>query len=254
MKLIQGDCLQILKQISDGSADIVLADPPYCSGGMTITERKKSTAEKYQRSDTQNKYFAYQGDSRDQRSALLWGALWLSECWRIAKDGGHALIFCDWRQIANTVDMLQAGGFVYRGIVVWDKGNNTRPQANRFKAQAEFVIWGTKGDAPNSTPTPNSKYLAGVYQYSAPPSQQREHANQKPVELLEKLMEIHDGGVVIDPFMGSGSTGVACVNTGRDFIGIELDPGYFETAQRRIQEAQERAEMEAAQMRIDMAM
>lgn len=64
---------------------------------------------------------------------------------------------------------------------------------------------------------------------------------EKPVELLEKLLAISPkGGTVIDIFMGSGSTGVACVNTGRKFIGIELDPGYFETATRRISEAQEK--------------
>lgn len=71
----------------------------------------------------------------------------------------------------------------------------------------------------------------------------RFHTCQKPVELLERLCRVSTRavGTVLDPFMGSGSTGVACVNTGRNFIGIELDPGYFEMAQRRIEEAERRA-------------
>ena len=65
------------------------------------------------------------------------------------------------------------------------------------------------------------------------------HPNEKPVELLETLISqcTSGGGIVLDPFMGSGSTGVAAVNTGRSFIGMELDPGYFETAQKRIEDA-----------------
>jgi len=72
------------------------------------------------------------------------------------------------------------------------------------------------------------------------PSTNRYHTCQKPVKLSERLCRVssRDGCIVLDPFMGSGSTGVACVNTGRSFIGMELDPGYFETANRRIEEAQ----------------
>ena len=73
----------------------------------------------------------------------------------------------------------------------------------------------------------------------------RFHTCQKPVELLKRLCRVstRDGGVVLDPFMGSGSTGVACVDTGRNFIGMELDPGYFETACKRIAEAQEQIKL-----------
>ena len=71
----------------------------------------------------------------------------------------------------------------------------------------------------------------------------KHHQTEKPVELLEKLLAIcESGGTVLDPFMGSGSTGVACVNTGCSFIGMELDPGYFETAKRRIDEAEGKAQ------------
>ena len=69
-------------------------------------------------------------------------------------------------------------------------------------------------------------------------SKDKHHQTEKPVELLEKLIAIcPQNGIVIDPFMGSGSTGVACVKTGRKFIGMELDPGYFETAKQRIERA-----------------
>ena len=80
----------------------------------------------------------------------------------------------------------------------------------------------------------------GFYTEKSVSTKQKHHQTEKPVELLKKLLAISpDDSTVLDPFMGSGSTGVACVNTGRSFIGMELDPGYFETAKRRIEEAQE---------------
>ena len=231
--LQQGDCLELLLKVKEKSVDMILADPPYCSGGMSITARKSKPHLKYQSSSVKSHFKNYQGDSRDQRSALLWGSLWLSLCLKGLKQGGSALVFCDWRQLANTIDMLQAGGFIYRGCIVWNKGNAI-PQPNSFRQTCEYVIWGTKGDIDHK-PKPDSKYLPGCYNISTVSSKNRFHMNQKPVELLEQLISLTpENGTVLDPFMGSGSTGVACVNTNRNFIGMELDEHYFEVAQNRI--------------------
>lgn len=132
---------------------------------------------------------------------------------------------------------------VWRGIAVWDK-KNSRPQMGRFKNQCEFIVWGSNGALP---PNKDIGCLPGVFQCVNVRTSKRFHQTEKPIELLEKLLQIcKPGGTVLDPFMGSGSTGVACVNTGRDFIGIELDQGYFETACRRIADAQVQIRMEAA--------
>lgn len=88
--------------------------------------------------------------------------------------------------------------------------------------------------------SPGFSVLPGLYNEKSVSTKKKHHQTEKPVGLLEKLIAIcQNGGIVFDPFMGSGSTGVAAVNTGRSFIGMELDPGYFETACRRIAEAQE---------------
>ena len=85
---------------------------------------------------------------------------------------------------------------------------------------------------------------AGCYRVKSVNTKNKHHQTEKPVELLENLLAICPaGGVALDPFMGSGSTGVACINTGRKFIGIELDPGYFEVAKQRIEEAQAQARL-----------
>ena len=89
--------------------------------------------------------------------------------------------------------------------------------------------------------------MPGVYSINNVPSKDRLHQTEKPVELMEALLKIVPAGsVVLDPFMGSGSTGVACVNTGRSFIGIELDGGYYETAKQRIEAAAQQAKAEPA--------
>lgn len=167
VKLLQGDCLELMQEIPDESVDMVLSDPPY--------------------------------------SAMI--------------------------------DAIQAAGWVYRGIVVLDKGN-CRPIPNRFRNDCEYVVWGTNG--PRKTEYVDGVFIGpGCYHVQSVPTKKKSHQTEKPVELLEKLLAIcPDGGVVLDPFMGSGSTGVAAVNTGRNFIGMELDPGYFETACKRISEAE----------------
>ena len=155
-----------------------------------------------------------------------------------AKPGAIAAVFIDWRNLPAMTDAIQAAGWIWRGIVVWNKGT-ARTHPGRFRADCEYIAWASNGKLPVDW-TPGFKALPGCYSVSSVPPRQKHHQTEKPVELLEHLLGIcPEGGTVLDPFMGSGSTAVACVNTGRDFIGMELDQGYFETAQRRVKEAQE---------------
>lgn len=178
----------------------------------------------------------------DQRSFTEFMRMVLSKCRQKAKQESIAAVFVDWRNLPAMVDALQAAGWVYRGIVVWDKGVS-RAIPNRFRNDCEYVVWGTNG--PRKT-----EYIPGVfigpgcYRIKSVNTKNKHHQTEKPVELLENLLAVCQAqGVVLDPFMGSGSTGVACVNTGRNFIGIELDPGYFETAKQRIEEAKKQVAM-----------
>jgi site-specific DNA-methyltransferase (adenine-specific) len=242
-QVVTGDCLDVLRQLPDGCVDAVVTDPPYSSGGAFRGDRMIKTSDKYrgwsQNEDGSSKkpeaeYPEFTGDNRDQRGYLYWCALWLGECRRVLKPGGVILMFTDWRQLPTTTDAIQAGGLIWRGIVVWDKGIG-RPVKGRFRNHVEYVCWGSNGPMNAEA---NPVYPSSVFRHTPPRPDDREHMTQKPVQLLADLMEIVvPGGTVLDPFMGSGTTGVACMTTGRSFIGCEMSPEYCHIARRRIAEA-----------------
>ena len=236
MKLLQGDCLELLENVNDGLIDMVLTDPPYSSGGLFAGDRKKRTSRKY----TDNKHNGasrfpdFSGDNMDQRSFTEFMRMVLVECRKKTKPEGICAVFTDWRQIPTMTDALQMAGWLWRGIVVWNK-RNARNIPGRFRQDCEFIVWGTNGGRTVDW-TPGFTAFPGYYDVSSVSTKQKHHQTEKPVELLERLVSIApEGGTVLDCFMGSGSTGVACVNTGRDFIGMELLEQYFEIAKRRIE-------------------
>lgn len=227
VELRKGDALLLLRDLEDESVDLVLTDPPYSSGGMFRSDRVQSTGTKYVSSDALHKRADFDGDSRDQRGFLAWASVWLAECWRVSKPGGSCLVFTDWRQLATVTDAVQAGGFVYRGIVVWDKTAACRPRPG-FRAQCEFVVWGTRGQVGDDAP-----YLPGVIEAAAP--RERWHQTEKPLGLLEQLVAVcPPGGLVLDPFVGAATTLEAARLRGRRALGFEINPDYLEVAGRRL--------------------
>ena len=233
--LYLGDSLEILPTLP--KVDALITDPPYSSGGMVRGDRMIRTRDKYQTSgDLVTEHPEFTGDNRDQRGFHAWAALWLMHALSITKPGGVAALFSDWRQLPTMTDALQSGGWVWRGVVPWDKVN-ARPMPNRFRAQCEFVAWGTNG--PRDFSTDGADYHPGILTEKPPANDQREHSTQKPVGIMSVLCKIAPaGGVVLDPFMGSGTTGVGALNVDRLFIGIEKEPRYFDIACRRIEDAQ----------------
>jgi len=230
--LFQGDSLTVLRELPDGHVDAVVTDPPYSSGGQSTTARKAAPEDKYQHSSVKRRFPAMLGDNKDQRSHLAWAALWLSECWRIAKDGSPLLVFSDWRQIPVMTDAVQAAGWTWRGLVVWEKPS-ARPMRGQFRAQAEYVLFATKGRHERAT----DRCLPGVFRHSVNTAR-KVHLTSKPEALMRELLEVSKaGGTVLDPFMGGGTTGLACKETGRGFIGIELSTEYYEIATARLVDA-----------------
>lgn len=228
----QGDALAVLQSLADSSVDALVTDPPYSSGGMMRSDRTSATGAKYVSSNSIRQLQDFSGDNRDQRAYAYWTALWISESLRLVKPSGLALIFSDWRQLPTTIDSIQAGGFIWRGIVPWYKPV-ARPQAGRFAAQCEYVVWGSRGPMPIDL---SNECLPGFYQASSP--RERVHQTQKPLEIMRAIMQIVPrGGVVLDPFLGSGTTGIAAVLEGRHFIGIEKVPHFAELAAERIRAA-----------------
>ncbi|ATE56157.1 MULTISPECIES: site-specific DNA-methyltransferase [Actinosynnema] len=232
-----GDALAVLPTLAPGSVEAVIADPPYNSGGRSSTERRQQTAvEKYVSSDsvTAATFPDFTGDQRDQRGYVAWLSLVLSHCLRATAPGGHALVFTDWRQLPATSDALQAAGWLWQGTLVWHKPIS-RPKRGGFRSAAEYILWGSNG----KYATDRDLYLPGIFSASQPRGRQRRHITQKPVTgLLDELVRIvPDAGTVLDPFAGAGSTGVAALQSGRRFVGVELSPQYHRIASERLAEA-----------------
>ncbi|HEU4543314.1 MAG TPA: site-specific DNA-methyltransferase [Jiangellaceae bacterium] len=230
--LYRAEALAVLCDLPTGSVDAVVTDPPYSSGGQYRGDRAQPTGNKYSSAYETGQDFS--GDNRDQRSYLLWVNLWLGECLRAVRPGGVCVLFTDWRQLPITTDALQISGWVWRGVVPWVKPSS-RPQPGGFTASCEYVVWGSSG--PLERDYTNGIYLPGFFQAMSP--RVREHQTQKPLNVMRGLVAIcPEGGTVLDPFMGSGTTGVAAVIEGRRFIGIEQIEHHAKIAERRIREAQ----------------
>jgi site-specific DNA-methyltransferase (adenine-specific) len=141
----------------------------------------------------------------------------------------------DERETAALTDAMQWAGLMWRGICPWDKGQGSRaPHKGYARHQAEYIAWATNGPcrvAEHGGPWP------GVYRHTVKQSD-KHHMAGKPTPLLAELCQwVPDGATILDPFMGSGTTGVAAIQTGRRFVGVEIDPGHFTTACQRIEQA-----------------
>ncbi|AUX33177.1 MULTISPECIES: DNA methyltransferase [Sorangium] len=225
--VVRGEALRVLRELPDECIDALITDPPYSSGGATRGDRMASPSVKYVQQGQQLSRPDFAGDNRDQRSFLAWCALWLAEALRVSKPGAPICVFTDWRQLPTTTDAVQAGGWVWRGIAVWDKTEGARPQLGRFRAQAEFVVWGSKG--PMSVDR-DVGALPGVWSVMPRPGEKRHITGKTPGCMLNVVRICQPGGVILDPFFGAGSTGIAALRAGYRVIGVELTEAYHRAA------------------------
>jgi site-specific DNA-methyltransferase (adenine-specific) len=227
--IVHGDALHVLRDLPDGCAHAFVTDPPYSSGGAFRGDRVKDTTAKYVSTGSGNKDLpGFEGDVRDQRAFALWTALWSSEAWRAAVEGAHLVAFSDWRQLPALCDALQAGGWLWRGIAAWDKTEASRPRNGGFRAQCEFMAWATRGPFPET-----GAYLDGCFRVLA--DRDKLHQAVKPLALMERLVTVAPmGGLVVDPFAGSGTTVVAGLRQGRRVIGVEISREWAELARERV--------------------
>jgi site-specific DNA-methyltransferase (adenine-specific) len=212
--LWQGDCLELMKDIPDGSVDMILTDPPY---GI-----------KY-RSNKRIKQFAVlENDDNNMR------LLTYPEFFRILKMNSVCVVFASWKNVANDIIELQKHFNIKNIIVWWKHGSGLGDLKHTLATDYELAIVCHKGKA-----RIRGKRNGSVWEHSKVNPNKMVHPTQKPEDLLERIIEKFSdtGNCVLDAFMGSGSTGVACMNTDRKFIGIEKDNEYFEIAKQRINNA-----------------
>ena len=213
IELWHGDCLELMKNIPDGSVDLVLTDPPY---GID-----------FQSNFRKNKFNKIENDSAVN-------ADFIDECKRVLKDTGAFYCFTRWDVYPSWIEQISKR-FKVKNCIVWFKrGGGLGDLKKGYIYNHEFIIY-----CAEKNHRLNGKRRNDVFEFAKDAPSTYVHPTQKPISLLKEIIErsSNEGGVVLDCFMGSGSTGVACVNTNRRFIGIELDQGYFNIAKKRIEEA-----------------
>ena len=235
------DCLEVMKKIPDGSVDLIVTDPPYPttsrgnagnSGGMLQKDINKK-----------GQVFTHNNINCSE---------YAPEFYRVLKDGSHCYVmtnhvnlinmlntFTDLRTKEEKEQGVKPYGFHFIKSLVWNKGNKIMGQY--YMSQFEYILFFRKGKGvkinfcgtPDILNVPNKK-TKGVDGNNI-------HDTEKPIELMRILIanSSKPQDVVLDAFMGVGSTGVACIDTNRKFIGIELDEQYFEIAKERISTAEE---------------
>ena len=234
-KIYNEDCLEGMKNIKDNSVDLIITDPPYehVKGGM---KSKKYNVGTWKSDSYMNEKMS------DFKKEDIFNFLDVS----ITKmKKVNMYIFCSKLQLAHYFDYLNKNKKLKYDLLVWDKssddGKYSMKSSKFFTQDIEYIIriyesgvslnkvWNeerTKSD---------SRYYMKRQKFKQPKGK---HGTMKPVELIERFIELssNENDIVLDPFMGSGTTAIACLNTNRNYIGFELDKKYCELANSRIKE------------------
>ena len=218
IKLYCDDCLNIMKQIDNESIDLIVTDPPYLI--------------KYKTNRRKNKDHDFCSEIlNDDNEQLIID--YIRECYRILKNNTAMYMFCNCDKVDFFKQELENAGFKIKNMIIWVKNNWTAGDLKaQFGKQYEIIFLVNKGRKYF-----NGKRITDVWMFDRISGKKQLHQNQKPVDLLKQCILKHsdENDIIFDGFMGSGSTGVACIETNRKFIGVELDKKYFEIAKERIE-------------------
>jgi len=243
--LYRGNSLSIMDRIAerypDGVFDMIFADPPYflSNGGITCHAGRMVSVNKGE-----------WDKSRGPEENHNFNREWLARCQKLLKPNGTIWVTGTMHVIFSVGFAMQELGYRILNDVIWWKTNPAPHLACRYLQHAtETALWAKKSeDAKHVFHYAEMKRLAGgkqmqnVWRFSSVPRHEKAlggHPTQKPVALVKRMIECctNPGDLVLDPFMGSGTTGVACLQTCRRFVGIDVDEGYCGTATRRVEAA-----------------
>ena len=218
IKLYCDDCLDVMKKIENESIDLIVTDPPYLI--------------KYKTNHRKNKYHDFCSEIlNDDNEQLIID--YIRECYRILKNNTAMYMFCNCDKVDFFKKELENAGFKIKKMIRWIKNNWTAGDLKaQFGKQYEIIFLVNKGRK-----CFNGKRITDVWMFDRISGKKQLHQNQKPVDLLKQCILKHsdENDIIFDGFMGSGSTCVACIETNRKFIGVELDKKYFEIAKERIE-------------------
>lgn len=220
--LLNQDVREVFKTIPDNSIDLVVTDPPYkttsrgnagTSGGMLQKEiNKKGQVFKHNNIKPQE---------------------YIPELYRVLKDGSHCYIMTNHVNLQEMLNVATESGFKFVKCLIWDKGNKIMGQY--YMSSFEYIIFLRKGKAKRINNCGTADILRVPNIKLKGEDGKNLHDTEKPIELMKIMIDnsSNEGDIVFDPFMGIGSTGVACLELNRRFIGVELDEQYFPIAKYR---------------------
>ena len=225
IKLINGNCLDTLKNIPNESIDLIVTDPPYPttsrgnagnSGGMLQKDINKK-----------GKVFTYNNINCKE---------YAPEFYRLLKDGSHCYVMTNHINLIDMLNTFTDVGFHFIKSLIWNKGNKIMGQY--YMSQYEYILFFRKGKGKKINNCGTSDILSISNKKTKDKDGKNIHDTEKPVELMEVLVNnsSQENELVLDPFMGVGSTGLACIKNNRNFIGIEIDENYFNIAKSRLGE------------------
>jgi len=216
INLMKGDCLALIKTVPDLSIDSVVTDPPY---GMDYQSAWRSEEKRFKKIANDKKPF-------------IW---FLHDAFRVLKDGGSLICFSDWKNQEAWKQAIEWAGFTVKSQVIWNREHHGMGDlAGSFAPMHDIIWFAVKGNykLPGKRPKSviSSKRIGG---------DKLVHPNEKPIDLMEELIKsvTPENGSVLDPFLGSGATGIAAVKNGFSFTGFEKSEEYFELAKNRIEKA-----------------
>jgi modification methylase len=234
--LFQGDCLELMKIVPDGSVDLIITSPPYNLGKTHHTGNNVF------------KSYSEYNDDMPEELYQQWQIEVLNECYRILKPSGslfynHKNRIKDGKQI-TPYEWLLKTDFIIKQEIIWQNGSQNFDKI-RFYPMTERVYWLAK--------SPKTKMYNAINHHDfftrtewQPVGTKGEHKRAYPVKMCDDIIACFENAkLILDPFMGSGTTGIACVNANKKFIGMELDEKYFEIAKNRIYEVINNGNVEA---------
>lgn len=224
--IYQGDSIKIIKELKKNGLKVnhIITDPPY-----NISKENNFTTLKHKRTGVN---FGAWDTAFDVCS-------WIPEFVDVLDSNGSIIVFCSYLYISFIIDSLQNNGIEVKDVLVWQKSNPMPRNINRRYVQdMEFAVWGVKKNAkwifnkPKDVP-----YLRSIYSSSVVSGVEKlGHPTQKSLKVMEEIIKVHtnENDIILDPFMGSGTTGEAALNENRKFIGIEVNPKYFDMSKNRL--------------------
>lgn len=229
--VVEGDALEGISSLPDASIDCIVTDPPYCAGGVSEASRVQAPGQGL-RSETIRRFGWFTGDNMTTGGLVFLIRAVAFEACRVVKPTGSMVVFCDWRLSNTLAPAIESAGLRFQDEIIWDKGS--LGMGNGFRKQHEKALLFTFG-----SPKFHAADVPTVIRVPRVGKDDREHQTQKPVKLLRPILRVlcPVGGVVLDPFGGSGSTAVAAVAEDMKAVTFERDPAHCDTIRRRVADA-----------------